>query len=519
VNRLFVVGVLTEVEEVSDGVIRARVVDPTGAFVIYAGQYQPDALAFFERAHPPVFVAVTGKARTFQPEGSDRVFTSIRPESVNEVDAPTRDRWVVQTAEQTLERVAIFGKALEQSARGTELQALLRNSGVQPGITAGIPRAIEEYGTTTGYLDSIREMAIDAARLVADEIDAVDREAIAPDEGGEVPLDTSFTDVALAADSGITSGAREGADAAAQPESAAAEAQADSAGADASESTAVDDTAESSLGDEPTEDETPAESAAGTEPAGSEEGAEATGSTEGAAATDEPAAQPAEGDEPPEAADAEATDEMYELSEEERAEVKENFDVGFESGAEIGEPESEPDEGEPAPSGPDAEGESTETAEKSEAEATPAQSEAEPTPAEPEAEEEAEPEEEPTTTETGAATEAAELESEEVDDQLAGEEEREEPEEPAAEGGGDVEAAEPADESAEAGELSDEELEDVVVATMSEEGGDDGIDRETLVEIVQGEYGVDEAAIESAIQDALLGGRCFESGENRLKPI
>ena len=38
VNRLFVVGVLTEVEEVSDGVIRARVVDPTGAFVIYAGQ-------------------------------------------------------------------------------------------------------------------------------------------------------------------------------------------------------------------------------------------------------------------------------------------------------------------------------------------------------------------------------------------------------------------------------------------------------------------------------------------------
>jgi RPA family protein len=40
-NRLFVVGVLTEVETVSEDVLRARVVDPTGAFVLYAGQYQP----------------------------------------------------------------------------------------------------------------------------------------------------------------------------------------------------------------------------------------------------------------------------------------------------------------------------------------------------------------------------------------------------------------------------------------------------------------------------------------------
>jgi len=50
VNRVFVVGVLTEVEPVTDEVVRARVVDPTGAFVVYAGQYQPDALAFLERA-------------------------------------------------------------------------------------------------------------------------------------------------------------------------------------------------------------------------------------------------------------------------------------------------------------------------------------------------------------------------------------------------------------------------------------------------------------------------------------
>ncbi|MDL0142579.1 hypothetical protein PNR39_08020, partial [Halobacterium salinarum] len=105
VNRLFVVGVLTAVEAVNDDVVRARVVDPTGAFVVYAGQYQPEALAALEAAETPSFVAVTGKARTFEPDDADVVYTSVRPETVSEVDADTRDRWVVATAERTLSRV------------------------------------------------------------------------------------------------------------------------------------------------------------------------------------------------------------------------------------------------------------------------------------------------------------------------------------------------------------------------------------------------------------------------------
>ncbi len=111
VNRLFLVGALTELEQVNDDVLRARVVDPTGPFVSYAGQYQPDELAFLEAADPPMFVAVTGKARTFQPDDSDRVFTSVRPESISEVDADTRDRWVVQAAEQTVSRIGQMASA------------------------------------------------------------------------------------------------------------------------------------------------------------------------------------------------------------------------------------------------------------------------------------------------------------------------------------------------------------------------------------------------------------------------
>ena len=40
VNRLFAVGVLTEVETINEDTLRGRIVDPTGAFVTYAGQYQ-----------------------------------------------------------------------------------------------------------------------------------------------------------------------------------------------------------------------------------------------------------------------------------------------------------------------------------------------------------------------------------------------------------------------------------------------------------------------------------------------
>ena len=89
-NRLFAVGVLTEVERINNNTLRGRIVDPTGAFVTYAGQYQPEAQAFLDSADSPSFVAITGKARTFEPEDSDRIFTSVRPESLSEVDADPR---------------------------------------------------------------------------------------------------------------------------------------------------------------------------------------------------------------------------------------------------------------------------------------------------------------------------------------------------------------------------------------------------------------------------------------------
>lgn len=108
-NRIFVVGTLTETEDVGEGseYWRGRVVDPTGTFFVYAGQYQPDAASTLRDIETPAFVAVVGKPRTYETETGD-VNVSIRPESIQVVDAKTRDRWVVETAQRTLDRITSF---------------------------------------------------------------------------------------------------------------------------------------------------------------------------------------------------------------------------------------------------------------------------------------------------------------------------------------------------------------------------------------------------------------------------
>lgn len=107
-NRVFVVGTLTEKEDIgSDSEYwRARVVDPTGTFLVYAGQYQPEAVDELRDIEPPAYVAVVGKPSTYEPDEPDSdVITSIRPESINVVDADTRDRWIAETAQLTVDRI------------------------------------------------------------------------------------------------------------------------------------------------------------------------------------------------------------------------------------------------------------------------------------------------------------------------------------------------------------------------------------------------------------------------------
>ncbi len=110
-NRIFAIGTLTETEDVGeDGEYwRGRVVDPTGTFFVYAGQYQPQAASMLRELEPPAYVAVVGKPRTYETDDGT-VNVSIRPESITPVDVAARDRWVVETAERTLDRIEAFDR-------------------------------------------------------------------------------------------------------------------------------------------------------------------------------------------------------------------------------------------------------------------------------------------------------------------------------------------------------------------------------------------------------------------------
>jgi RPA family protein len=116
-NRVFVAGTLTEKEDVGEDseYWRGRVVDPTGTFFVYAGQYQPDAASMLRDLEPPAYVAVVGKPRTYETDdGTTNV--SVRPESITIVDETVRDRWVVETAERTLDRVEAFDEEANEYA-------------------------------------------------------------------------------------------------------------------------------------------------------------------------------------------------------------------------------------------------------------------------------------------------------------------------------------------------------------------------------------------------------------------
>jgi RPA family protein len=109
VNRLFFAGTLTETNDVgSDSEYwQGRVVDPTGTFYIYAGQYQPEAASTLRQIETPTYVTVAGKPRSYETDdGNTNV--AVRPESITQVDEPTRDRWVVETADQTIDRLQAF---------------------------------------------------------------------------------------------------------------------------------------------------------------------------------------------------------------------------------------------------------------------------------------------------------------------------------------------------------------------------------------------------------------------------
>lgn len=167
-NRLFIVGVVTEVENIGkeNNLWRARIADPTGVFTVYAGQYQPEAAIFLSGLQVPAYAAVVGKARKYEPEDGS-VYISVRPEEINAADEKLRDRWVLDTAERTLERIRTIEEALSSGLSGNELKEFLLNKKTNPVLADGAVRAVEHYKNLDNIIKELKNALIHALETVA----------------------------------------------------------------------------------------------------------------------------------------------------------------------------------------------------------------------------------------------------------------------------------------------------------------------------------------------------------------
>ena len=491
VNRLFAVGGLTEVEDVNPEMVRGRLVDQTGAFVTYAGQYQPDALAVLERAEPPAFFSVSGKARTYEPDDGDRIYSSVRPETVREVDADTRDRWVVTAAERTLDRIGVMAAAVESGLTGDPLRAALADADVDERLADGVALAVDHYGTTPEYLSELRRVAIEAVGVVAGERDEVSALELAPGEGGgdaaalatvaisgKSPPETGgtagdepeTTEPAAVDGSAAEGGSTPDVEAGTEPDDTGAglEAELESpsepgtdTGTEAGTEPGTDTSAPSDPGsDGRAEPDAEADPGATPEPTGDASEAEPTPEVEpdtGAGSDPEPLAG---GAEPDEAAVTEPDDfdpGEFELDEEERREVEEEYGTEFSTADEVEPADIEPEAG-------DADAAEAETA--------------------------------ATGTDEGTAEPAAEPGG----------------------SGGDTDSAD-VDPDSGGGDAEEVDLDEAVVELMGELDDGDGAPRDELVATATEEFGATAEAVEEAVRNALMGGQCYEPDDDTLKRI
>jgi RPA family protein len=163
VNRLFIVGVVTDIDEIGTSenpMIRAKVADSAGSYYLSAGQFQPEAMASLKELKPPEFVAVVGKAKVYAPDDTVRLL-SVRPEEVKKCDAELRDYWIYETAVSMMRRIEMMAEALKMAPPSSqELEKL----GYSKYLAEGGAAAANHYKNVD--LESYEELVSNALREI-----------------------------------------------------------------------------------------------------------------------------------------------------------------------------------------------------------------------------------------------------------------------------------------------------------------------------------------------------------------
>jgi RPA family protein len=164
-NRVFFVGTLTEKDDIGGDTEywRGRIVDPTGSILIYAGQYQPEAAQALANIEPPAFVSVVGKPKLYQTEDGN-IIISVRVEAIHKADKAARDRWILDAAWRTYERLQHLPGAKSLSASSSSSTAD-KTSAAVPDVDLG--KALEHYHTDTAHY---RKMVVRALTSLRDDL-------------------------------------------------------------------------------------------------------------------------------------------------------------------------------------------------------------------------------------------------------------------------------------------------------------------------------------------------------------
>ena len=144
VNRLFLVGVLSRVEQSDQvaGSYRAQVVDPTGTFYLWAGQFEPEAATQISLLQTPCVVAVVGKA-ALRDTDAGATFVNVRPETIRVVEKADRDAWILDAAQHSMARLDALREAQKMEAPTAKA---LEDLGYARDVSEGVVKAIEHYG-------------------------------------------------------------------------------------------------------------------------------------------------------------------------------------------------------------------------------------------------------------------------------------------------------------------------------------------------------------------------------------
>lgn len=130
-NRVLMMGAVTDITLVNEeyDTHRAKIIDRTGEFYVYAGQYNDGPLEVLKdlansvSEGQPEHVMIVGKPNSYTTDnGTTNV--SIDPETVVTASAADRDRWASRTAEHTLQRLDNLENGATEALNGSKLGEL-----------------------------------------------------------------------------------------------------------------------------------------------------------------------------------------------------------------------------------------------------------------------------------------------------------------------------------------------------------------------------------------------------------